>query len=411
MPYVPVPSGSTSATYSDFLGGRKHLYYPPATGAVIDSETDWSFSLPMRKGYKSGTKGKKVLKPWGWWSPCRPYTRSAIAVTYRGYGEDWWPDSSGLDFLRQTYTGWPANYPTLPTNFSHSGGVCGIWGEPLGPSFNERNRLITECILKIGDRKIDVAEFLAESGKAIDHLAHTSISLIKALLALRRGNMAGVAKALGVSFKGVSSGKTQASRWLEYQYAWLPLMSDVYSAAKVAKDGLGKKPPVISATRNLSDTYPWSPIGNTGYADMEGKMRINHRCKLWYRLDDGTLYRLNQLGVINPLEVAWALVPYSFVFDWFIPVGNVLEAWSATMGLTYVDGEITSHAEGTASGRHKAAASGHSENRKVRGNWYIEQKGIYRQVVSSATPSLYFKSPFSTTHVVSALALLRQLRK
>lgn len=409
MPYVPVPSSQTSATYSDFLSGRHVSSYFNGAGQEIPlQDVDWSFSLPMRKGYKSGAKGKKVLKPWGWWSPCRTYTRSAIVVTYRGYGEDWYPLPPS--FTREQFTGWPGNYPTIPTNFSHTGGVCGIWGEPLGPSLNEKNRLITECILKIGDRKMSLAESLAESGKAIDHLARTSISLFRALRALRRGNMRGVAKALGVSFGGLSSGKTQASRWLEYQYAWLPMLSDIYSAAGIAKDGLGKKPPVISAVRNLSDSYPWSPLGNTGYADMEGLMRINHRCKLWYRMDDETLYRLNQLGLINPLEVAWELVPYSFVLDWFIPVGNVLAAWSATMGITFVDGAITSHAEGTASGRHKATY-GTRENRKVRGNWYIEQKGIYRQVVSSAVPTLYFKSPFSTTHVLSALALLRQLRK
>lgn len=31
-------------------------------------------------------------------------------------------------------------------------------------------------------------------------------------------------------------------------------------------------------------------------------------------------------GLQDPLSVAWELLPYSFVLDWFIPVGNYLQA-------------------------------------------------------------------------------------
>jgi hypothetical protein len=190
------------------------------------------------------------------------------------------------------------------------------------------------------------------------------------------------------------------------------LINDIYDLAGVAKKGLGKKPPLLSAVRNLSDSAPWESNfvggGNT-YADMKGTMHINHRCKLWYRLDDSTLYRLNQLELINPAEIAWELLPYSFVVDWFLPVGNVLSAWSATWGLSYVDGVITSRAQGSAGGLNRVLSD---VTRQSGGfTWLVDQTGIRREVVTSPSPFLYFKSPFSTTHVVSALALLRQLRK
>jgi hypothetical protein len=34
------------------------------------------------------------------------------------------------------------------------------------------------------------------------------------------------------------------------------------------------------------------------------------------------------LGMVDPLQVAWEIVPYSFVVDWFLPVGSFLSAWA-----------------------------------------------------------------------------------
>ncbi len=398
-----VPAGLPASAYRDDTVHEWQTIYvnnnPPTTPSKVVRNLEW------RQAVKVGSKGKKVKYAFGYWSPVRPYQRSAQVCKLTGsYQED-----KATNGVRYVSRGLPWYYVTNPLNFQEYGNGVVYNGVPLPVDANTRNRLITECILKIGDQKAQVGEFLAESGKAINHLAHTAISLLRALLALRRGNFRGVAKALGVSFKPGGASKTAASRWLEYQYAWLPLMSDMYDFANVAKNGLGKKPPLISAVRNLSDTYPWRQLGNQGVCVMTGETKINRRCKLWYRLDDATLYRLNQLSLINPLAIAWELVPFSFVIDWFLPVGNVLNAWSATMGLTYLDGVITSRQEGKASGEYKSPTT----DVRIAGGFRYEfsSKGIRRENVSSPTPGLYFKSPFSTTHVLSALALIRNLRK
>lgn len=41
-----------------------------------------------------------------------------------------------------------------------------------------------------------------------------------------------------------------------------------------------------------------------------------------------------QLGLLNPEIVAWELLPFSFVADWFIPIGSYLEARSITKMVT-----------------------------------------------------------------------------
>jgi len=33
------------------------------------------------------------------------------------------------------------------------------------------------------------------------------------------------------------------------------------------------------------------------------------------------------LGLVDPVQIAWEVVPYSFVVDWFLPIGTYLSAW------------------------------------------------------------------------------------
>ena len=40
----------------------------------------------------------------------------------------------------------------------------------------------------------------------------------------------------------------------------------------------------------------------------------------------------------NPLLTAWEKVPYSFVVDWFIPIGDFIAQYSATDGLSFISG-------------------------------------------------------------------------
>ena len=43
--------------------------------------------------------------------------------------------------------------------------------------------------------------------------------------------------------------------------------------------------------------------------------------------------KANQLGLVNPASVAWELIPFSFLVDWFLPVGKFLESYTDTVGM------------------------------------------------------------------------------
>jgi hypothetical protein len=49
------------------------------------------------------------------------------------------------------------------------------------------------------------------------------------------------------------------------------------------------------------------------------------------------LYLASQLGFVNPAAIAWELVPFSFVVDWFVNVGEFLNNFTDLWGLTVTD--------------------------------------------------------------------------
>lgn len=407
--YIPVPTPAGPTTVNILKKKQRLTSSRPWPD-------DWVTTTyaPMEWFVNSGrsvSKGKKVIINGHSWSPVRPYTR---------FGQQGAPSGSEMLMYNKYpngtilthYIGVPRIYPrALSLIFPLSGWTKGLTdanGLPILDT-NTRSRLITECMVKVGDRKVNYGESLGESRQTLNHLAKTSSRVVRGVLALRRGNLSGFANAIGISMKRGQRTKFPAQSWLEYQYAWMPLLSDIYDTRELLKKGLGKKPQIISATRSTTINEQYDRPGS--YAHLKGPIQVRHRAKLWYGISNRHILRLNQLGLINPVEVAWALMPFSFVIDWFLPVQNVLEAHSATMGLSFIDGCMSSSAHIVARGTHDSSSSSNQYASDERFEWICSSSGFRRTKIVSPTPELYYKSPFSTKHVISAIALLRQLKR
>jgi hypothetical protein len=123
------------------------------------------------------------------------------------------------------------------------------------------------------------------------------------------------------------------------------------------------------------------------------------------------LLQANRLGVINPLAIAWELYPFSFVIDWFVPIGSVLTAATATAGLEFVSGHTTRSIqleyaeEGWGTGSQETLQQG-----MYRESWGLMQRGVesnFRFPVPYADTNPFGKN--RQARAASALALLRQL--
>lgn len=169
--------------------------------------------------------------------------------------------------------------------------------------------------------------FLGEGKQAANMVVSNLQKIGYSMLHLRRGNFSEASKALGVSARPTKlHPRDIAGRWLELQYGWGPLLSDVYNA-QVAFAKLANEPRVWEfRVTQSSGKRATSRIESPGSAQWEitytGQTRtigtIIYRCT-------EQLSVARSLGLTDPVAVAWELVPYSFVFDWFLPIGSYLE--------------------------------------------------------------------------------------
>jgi hypothetical protein len=205
----------------------------------------------------------------------------------------------------------------------------------VGWSANEELRLLSKLTQEIRGHSFDLGINIAEASKSYSTVVANLRSVGSALWHLKHGRLAQASRVLssGRSSRGILANRLTArdltGRWLETQYAFLPLLSQSYEAAKAlqavtkyrqlrfsAKSGARKKLVNMSA----------APTQYTGDALITFNKGIS--AELY---EDISLQR--SLGLVNPLEIAWELVPYSFVVDWFIPVGTYIAAWGVIPSL------------------------------------------------------------------------------
>lgn len=112
-------------------------------------------------------------------------------------------------------------------------------------------------------------------------------------------------------------------RWLEASYGWMPLLSDTHAAAEaLAKHVQGVRQTQFRA-RIRRFTYGTNDTFNTkGFSVREYRVQLILRLKSEKDLPSEFV----QLGLTDPLSIAWELVPWSFAIDWFLPIGSMLLA-------------------------------------------------------------------------------------
>ena len=127
-----------------------------------------------------------------------------------------------------------------------------------------------------------------------------------------------------------------ANNWLEYWFGWAPLVNDVYGACDVLQKPLEKYSLRRSARERKTllkkdgqVSWGWS---RRAYHDYEIRCVVG--CDI--AITNPNLFLLNRMGLANPLSVAWAVMPYSFLVDWFANVGDYLNQCTDFAGLTLV---------------------------------------------------------------------------
>lgn len=276
--------------------------------------------------------------------------------------------------------------------------------------YNDRARAITECLLKLGNQKAQFSASLATAGQTVNMIAGAAGRLWKTLLDAKRGNWGALPKDLGLG----PGGPGVAGYWLEYQYGWKPLMDDLYAARQLF-DKLEPEAMIISAKRVINGNYSYdrrTAAENGIWANWKTNSKYSTTCHLYGRVKDSWLRAGSQYGLINPASLAWELVPWSFLVDWSLPIGNFLEAFTATAGLEFIGGYTSRWAQGQTIINFDLSGQIYPWNSYTVGKHQIDRFGFRRDALSDwPLPLPYVKSPFSNAHTANALALLKQLLK
>lgn len=302
--------------------------------------------------------------------------------------------------------------------------------------FNMINRTEIEALLKAKDQYMQLGASLAEGKKTVSMVSDTIVSLYSALKALRRGDLQGVAKALSIRHKWASvppdvggiftkglkkSTREAAGRWLEVQYGWMPLLSDLKAAYDaMAGDAFEDKEPSFFVTKRRKESVS-SNLRQFSYANWNVTVDqvVEFECfvRLDYMLEVTALRKLDRLGLLNPVSVAWELVPFSFVVDWLVPIGDLLTALGPEPGLIFRGGSRTDYTRATYTGKASVietdpakltpgATCGGAQDSKS-----VVVKMTRTAYERAPIPLPYYKNPFSVGHGLNALALIRQLLK
>lgn len=210
-----------------------------------------------------------------------------------------------------------------------------------------RNEAVTKALNKLADQKAGLGEGIATLGQTLKMVLAPGHALAGSLKSFYRDKSLRpyINKSIRqLRREGVS--REISNRYLEYVYGWAPLMSDIYGCIELAKQQ-SNGPLIIRGTGRSSTTSNEYNKGGrvlsaSSVSCVQSIAQHNVVCKLDATPNAHTgLRALNQLGLVNPLSLAWDLTPWSFVFDWFVPVGPMLSALSAPMGLTFLSGYVS----------------------------------------------------------------------
>lgn len=276
---------------------------------------------------------------------------------------------------------------------------------------------------KLQNQKIDLASELAQGFQVINMISDLAVRISKSLLLLKKGR---VLDSLGNLLPHTS--KQVARDYLTYVYGIKPLLSDAFGAAEHLAEYIQRSAPVKSnghAKRTLPTRKTPHVVNTTIGQFSKGELSETTEIRVKYGsefvISDSLSRTAAQLGFTNPANVVWELAPFSFVVDWFLPIGNFLSQLTALNGLslkvTYKTVFIKRKYVFTMSSTPELLSEGWLNGFRYHGTppfsytWDFTLVYCRREVISlPSVPSPRFKNPASATHLSNAIALINALR-
>lgn len=233
-----------------------------------------------------------------------PYTQRTSEYVYDGTKWFYRPTDLDVSLSRETFG----------TSFD----VTGLWDS------NDDIALLGRLRNQIAGSDFNAGIVLAEMHKSLGMIANAAIRIRKSIKSLLKGDVKRAARELGVEYRGRKRGSKEASRtiadqWLEISYGWVPLVNDAKSGAEFLAH-LFNLP--------LNQTYR----ARLKKAHVITKLQTFNEHKVVSYETGQIIARISEVDVVtlagltDGASMLHENTPWSFVADWFIPIGNYLSA-------------------------------------------------------------------------------------
>lgn len=202
--------------------------------------------------------------------------------------------------------------------------------------------------------------------------------------------------------------KYPAHLWLTYTYGIRPLLGSIYGAASEAQNLVRKEmdhfkvraSQTTSSPRVMLYTYSGGysiPLTTSGTY----KRSVTIGASVFNRD-----YDLNRWTSLNPVSIAWELMPYSFVVDWFVDVGGYLR--NLETSLLYANRFSRGYVTDLEALDCTIMHTERTETNAITYTGSATSRSISRSVLSSyPTPTLpTFKASLGSSRLLSAASLL-----
>lgn len=298
------------------------------------------------------------------------------------------------------------------------------WTSTTGPTYppgsNDESRAIIKALDKLKRQHVNLAQAFAEREQTVNLFYDAANLICNSIEAWRRKNPKYLWDYIR-RFEGKQGrGSTIPNSWLQTQYGWKPSMSDVQGSCDLLHDryfnGQAFRASVTGTIRNKGRvSWRKSSLVSTAFGmHIGGNFDTITKVRLDYNLIDPTIASLASTGIANPVALAWELLPYSFVVDWFTDVGGWLNAMDAALGWNFLGGtktvfqKIDSHADSWY-GVGATNDGGRQYFQPLGSPSYVENSRVLTRTVYSSSPLPRFpglKNPVSADHVASGISLL-----
>lgn len=337
-----------------------------------------------------------------------PVIQSGTLQGVYAYDNKWYDTISGDTWMSFTAPNGSRPIPIAPDD---SNDVCeNLRLEVVELDARTRKKLYE----KVKNQQVNLLTALAERTQTIKLLADLVKRLVKAFLALKRGNLVSAALHL---LPDLSSSKAVSSEFLLIQYGIKPLIDDINGLIDHLNEWENLTFDVkVSKTKEVvyKESVNWyNGVAVVSSSTTTGKVTVTYKVRVSTK--DNFNRNLDRLGFTNLGATVWELLPGSFLADWVIPFGDWLNNWDAFSNLeTVYCSKTVAFKEVTVFDRKFGGRDSAGYVWEDGRSHVVQTKVKVNREVLPSMPSLPFPSvgnPFSYFHAYNFVALLNNFRR